>query len=46
MKRSYKPLGRDEEMIFRPSITLPNGRTIWARDYGLRAFAIRVKTKH
>ena len=30
-------------LIFRSSITLKNGRTIYARDYGLKAFAIWVK---
>jgi len=28
--------------IFRPYITLPNGTTIWAKNYGLRAFKIPV----
>ena len=30
-------------LIFRSSITLKNGRTIYASNYGLKAFAIWVK---
>lgn len=29
--------------IFRPSITLKNGKVIHAKDYGLKAFKIRIK---
>lgn len=29
--------------VFRPSITLKNGRVIYAKDYGLKAFRIKVK---
>ena len=31
--------------IFRPYITLKNGRRIYARQYGLKAFPIPVKKK-
>jgi hypothetical protein len=29
--------------VFRPYITLPNGTTIYARNYGKRAFKIPIK---
>lgn len=29
--------------IFRPSIKLKNGKVIHAKDYGLKAFKIRIK---
>ncbi|MEM9588516.1 MAG: hypothetical protein AAGA03_14625 [Planctomycetota bacterium] len=38
MAKSKKP-----EVIFRPFITTPDGRRIWAKSYGLRAFPIPVK---
>ncbi len=31
-----------QEFIFRASITLPDGTTIYAKNYGLRAFKIPV----
>jgi hypothetical protein len=33
------------EVIFRPWTTTRGGKVIWARDYGLKAFAIRVNPK-
>ena len=35
----------DYIVIFRKSITLPNGRVIYASDYGKVAFPIRIKKK-
>lgn len=35
----------DHEYIYRPFITLRNGRRIYARSYGLTAFRIRVRKK-
>ncbi len=36
-----KEAKHQKDIIFVARITLPNGRVIWARDYGLRAFPIR-----
>lgn len=34
--------GDNSGYIFRPYITLPSGKVLWARNYGLRAFRIPV----
>lgn len=40
------PLGGDsDEYIFRPVITLRNGRRLVAAQYGLKAWKIRVRKK-
>jgi len=33
----------DTILIFRPVITLRNGRKLYARAYGLKAFALKVR---
>lgn len=33
------------DVVYRPWITLPNGKRIFARNYGLRAFPIPVKDR-
>jgi hypothetical protein len=44
MVSKRKPTKRDPPsgFIFRPYITLPNGRVIYAKNYGLKAFKIAV----
>ena len=34
---------KDEEIIFRRTITLKNGRILVAAEYGLEAFPIRIR---
>jgi|GEM_PF-643005 len=34
-----------QKVIFRPWITLRGGKVIWARNYGLKAFPIRLDPK-
>lgn len=36
------PIPDGMKIIFRPYITLRNGNTIWAKNYGIRAFPILV----
>jgi hypothetical protein len=36
-------MSKDEKIIFRPWIQLPNGKRIYASHYGLRAFPIKVR---
>lgn len=45
MVRDHDPLAPAYEYIFRPFITLRNGRRIYARSYGKSAFRIRVKVR-
>lgn len=42
-KRKKTKRGPPSGFIFRPYITLPNGRIIFARNYGLKAFKISVR---
>lgn len=37
------PVPDGVKLIFRPYITLKNGRRLWARQCGIRAFPIYVK---
>jgi hypothetical protein len=43
-KRSKPPASGPPAYIFRASITLPSGEVIFARDYGLKAFRIAIRT--
>jgi hypothetical protein len=36
---------KDDNIVFTSYITLANGRRIYAASYGLKVFAIRVKTR-
>ena len=40
------PVPEGHEVRFTASITLKNGRVIYAKHYGIKAFPILVKTKH
>jgi len=40
-KADSAPEREPKKQRFVACITLPNGRKIWARDYGLRGFPIR-----
>jgi len=40
------PPARKGDFIFRTSITLPNGKVIYAKQYGIRAFPIPVSANN
>jgi hypothetical protein len=41
MAKKFKSQKRGEPVRFTASITLPDGRVIYAKDYGLKAFPLR-----
>lgn len=45
VKQVSKDGGDDEHFIYRASITLRNGRKLYAYQRGLKAFKIRIKKK-
>ena len=47
MKQKHEILGPDEEwiVVFSPWTHTPDGRKIYARNYGFKAFPIRLRRK-